>query len=148
MTYDASNRKDIRKAEKRAAEVDRARAEFLRHAMSTTAGRLWFHDLLTECGVFRVDPTFDPHRDYFLLGIRNIGLRIFAEIQATTPDLYILMEQEAYARSIADTVRDGTDRSAGPGRGEYPGSPNGGWNDPGPDADISTPDPDLFDPGA
>ena len=93
--YDATSRKDIRRAEKDLAAAAEASARFVRTAMSTASGRKWFHTLLASCGVFTIDPVFEPNRDYFFLGIRNVGMRIFAELQTACPDLYILMENEA-----------------------------------------------------
>ena len=49
MTYNANNRKDIRRAEKASAISDRQRVEFIVAAMSTVQGRAWYYDLLSAC---------------------------------------------------------------------------------------------------
>jgi hypothetical protein len=136
--YDATSRKDIRRAEKELAAAAEASARFVRVAMSTTSGRKWFHSLLASCGVFTIDPTFEPNRDYFFLGIRNVGMRIFAELQTACPDLYILMENEAHDRpSNPATVSPVPDATVYPDSGDAPddtapseltGSPSAGWN--------------------
>lgn len=142
--YDATSRKDIRRAEKDLAAAAEASARFVRTAMSTTSGRKWFHTLLASCGVFTIDPVFEPHRDYFFLGIRNVGMRIFAELQTACPDLYILMENEAHARPndpgavspVPDAVRDTPDASPGDtdtSAPELAGGPLAGWNFASPD---------------
>ena len=101
MTYDASNRKQIRVAEKAAADLNAQRIEFLRAALNTIQGRTWFYHFLADCGIFHIDPTFEPHRDYFALGLRNAGMKTFSEIKSHCPDLYILMEQQEHARLIS-----------------------------------------------
>ena len=137
MTYDASNRKSIRAAEKQARIDERTALEFLAHAMSTVPGRLWLHDLLASCQIFAVAPAFESARDYFALGQRNVGSRIFADILTHCPDQYILMMKEANVRLATATERtrlanDGRDAFGFPGR---PGEPE------------SDPDTlDLFDP--
>lgn len=115
MTYDASSRKDIRLAEKAAARLATTRLDFLRAALTTPQGRAWFYHFLADCQVFAVDPIFEPHRDYFIQGQRNIGMRIFAEIKSNFPDLYILMEQDENARLVAHDAA--TERSRGQNSG-------------------------------
>ncbi len=114
MTYDASSRKDIRAAEKSAARLANDRLQFLRAALSTREGRAWFYHFLADCGVFHVDPVFEPHRDYFLLGQRNVGMRIFAEIKTNCPDQFILMEREENVRLSTATPQ--RPHSPSPGR--------------------------------
>ena len=124
MPYDASNRKDIRRAEKDAKADEIARIDFLRAAMSTIQGRAWFYNLLEFCHLFT-----DPFSGQALLeayskGERNVGLRIFADLLAHCPDYYIQMVKDANDRRIsrdnrrpdADPVDDSTslaERSSG-----------------------------------
>ena len=116
MPYDASNRKDIRRAEKDAKADEIARIDFLRAAMSTIQGRAWFYNLLEFCHLFT-----DPFSGQALLeayskGERNVGLRIFADLLAHCPDYYIQMVKDANDRRIsrdnrrpdADPVDDST----------------------------------------
>lgn len=116
MTYDASNRKQIRAAEKAAERLEQDRIEFIRAALATTQGRTWFYHFLADCGVFQIDPTFEPNRDYFALGMRNVGLKVFADIKSNCPDLYILMEQQEHARILSLTAATERSSSPNPGR--------------------------------
>lgn len=125
MTYDASNRKQIRLAEKAAEQLDAQRIEFLRAALSTIQGRTWFYHFLADCHIFHVQPTFDPYKDYFTDGERNAGMRTFLEIKSHCPDLYILMEQQEHARITA--LNAASERAGGThlgrdtqGRGDEP----------------------------
>jgi hypothetical protein len=93
--YDASNRKDIRRAEKRAAIAERARINFLCAAMSRPEGRAWYHDFLESCHLFSDPFSGDALREAYLKGERNIGLKVFADIHAHCPDKYIQMMKEA-----------------------------------------------------
>ena len=98
MTYDASSRKDIRKAEKAADLESRLRTEFLKTAMAHSDGRAWFYALLSDCHVF--DGTFIPDAMVlaFNTGLRNIGLRIFSDLQTSCPSEYLTMMREYHAR--------------------------------------------------
>ena len=106
MTYDASNRKDIRRAEKAEFEAERERIEFLRAAMSTRQGRAWFHAFLSECHLFSDPFTGNALHEAYLKGERNVGLRQFAMISAHTPDHYITMMKEENARIALTAARD------------------------------------------
>lgn len=116
MTYDASNRKQIRIAEKAATQLEAERIEFLRTALSTHQGRTWFYHFLADCRIFHVDPTFEPNRDYFIDGMRNVGMKTFLEIKTNCPDLYILMEQQEHARILSLNAASERSGSTDPGR--------------------------------
>jgi hypothetical protein len=124
MTYDASNRKDIRRAEKESRLAEVQRLDYLRAAMSVTQGRAWFHDLLEACHLFADPFTGDALLEAYSKGERNVGLRIFADLVAHCPDDYITMMKEANARR---TLADTRARTAA----ELPGEPEPGWDDTG-----------------
>lgn len=102
--YDASSRKDIRRAEKAAALAEADRINYLCSAMSIPQGRAWFYDLLERCHLFNQPPVFETNKDYFAFGERNIGTQIFDDILRNCPDDYIQMMREANERSIVRTV--------------------------------------------
>jgi hypothetical protein len=120
----ASQRKDIRRAEKFAEEQETKRINFIVAAMSTEAGRAWFHDILSLCHVFRSDYIEDPRLDARIGGERNIGLILYNSIVTHCPDYFVLMMKEATIlekvnerRAESDDADD--DESAGD---EYAGS--------------------------
>jgi hypothetical protein len=122
--YDASSRKDIRKAERasRAAEV--ARIDYLKAAMSVPQGRAWFHDLLVFTHVFDDPFTGNALAEAYRKGERNVGLRIFADIVAHCPDDYIKMVREENGRNIERAVHD----ARNPTEPEHDGSEIAGWD--------------------
>lgn len=98
MTYDASDRKEVRKAEKAARIADRARQEVITNLMSTTQGRQWLWDLLANCHVFAQTFTADPLMTAFGEGRRAVGLALLADVMISCPDQYITAAREANAR--------------------------------------------------
>src|SRR5258705_8239221 len=106
MTYDASDRKSIRKAEKAARLADRARQEVIVNLMSTTFGRAWLWDILTSCHVFAQTFSPDPLMTAFSEGRRAVGLALLADVMSACPDQYITAAREANVRHNSD------DRSA------------------------------------
>ena len=145
--YDASNRKDIRAAEKAAKLSELNRVNFLVAAMSTAQGREWFYDLLEFCHIFN-----DPFSGQALLeayrkGERNVGLRLFSDILTHCPDSYAQMIREENGRRTERAVRDSR-RNDPAARGdpdsadaERSDSPDSGW-----DVEGREPEPDvLFD---
>lgn len=120
----AAERKDIRRAEKYAAEVSRARVEFIVAAMSTKQGRAWFHELLIQCSLFNDPYTGEALLDNFVKGQRNIGLAIYNDIVTACPDQFIMMMKEAQIQEITNDRRTEPDTDAHD-YDEYPGGPVG-----------------------
>jgi hypothetical protein len=118
----AAERKDIRRAEKLAAESERSRIEFVFAAMSTKQGRIWFHNLLAACGIFDGSFTGDALLEAFTKGQRNIGLFIYNDIVTNCPDQFVTMMKEAAIQEIIDDRRDSNDDDGDDG--EFPGSPD------------------------
>lgn len=117
MTRNAAERKDIRRAEKHAAEAERARIEFIVAAMDTIPGRAWFHTLLVQCNLFNDPFTGDSLLDNFVKGQRNIGLSLYNDIVTHCPNQFVAMMQEA---SIKDQINDRPEPDRSPDA-EYPG---------------------------
>jgi len=140
MPYDASNRKDIRRAEKDAKADEVARIDFLRAAMSTIQGRAWFYNLLEFCHLFS-----DPFSGQALLeayskGERNVGLRIFADLLAHCPDYYIQMVKDANdRRTLRDSRRPDPDPDDDSAPAERSSSADSGWDVEG------RPGPSVYD---
>ena len=102
MTYDASDRKSIRRAEKAARLADRARQEVIVNLMSTTFGRAWLWDILTSCHVFAQTFSTDPLMTAFSEGRRSVGLALLADVMFACPDQYITAAREANVRHNSD----------------------------------------------
>lgn len=116
--YDASNRKDVRRAEKLDAELTESNTLFLRAMMDTVQGRRWLYHHLAECQVFVEVPAFDPHRDYFAAGRRSVGLPLMATLQTNCPDQYLWMIREENDRLAARTAATERSRSPVPDGGD------------------------------
>lgn len=101
MTYDASNRKDIRRAEKVYERLERERIDYLRVSLSTPGGRSFFYNILENCHLFSDPFTGDALKEAYLKGERNIGLRLFSDIVVYCPDQYLLMMKESNVRDAA-----------------------------------------------
>jgi hypothetical protein len=101
LMYDASSRKDIRRAEKAASRAEADRVEFIRAALSTFQGRAWFHDLLAFCHIFADPFSGDALREAYSKGERNIGLYIYNDVVTHCPDQFIRMMREAHEKELA-----------------------------------------------
>lgn len=99
----ASERKDIRRAEKLAAEIERKRIEFVVAAMSSPQGRAWFHNLLADCHIFSDPFTGEALFEAYSKGERNVGLKLYLDIVTNCPDSFVQMMREA---SIQETLND------------------------------------------
>lgn len=119
----ASERKDIRRAEKLAAETERKRIEFVVAAMDTPQGRAWFHDFLSRCHVFADPFTGEALFEAYSKGERNIGLAVYLDIVTNCPDAFVQMMREA---SIQETLNDrrAESESGSDPDDEYSGGPD------------------------
>lgn len=131
MPYDASNRKDIRRAEKDAKLDETLRIDFLRAAMSTSQGRAYFYSELEFCHLFADPFTGSALLEAYRKGERNVGLRTFADLLAHCPDYYIQMVKEANDRRTARDSRPSTDSDPDPAASERSSIADGGWDPEG-----------------
>lgn len=119
----AADRKSIRAKEKLAKQLERETAEVLRSFLAGRAGRRWMWDLLASCGIFTALYPSMPDLGA-LLGERNVGLRLLAQIMQHCPDLFLLMQREANERHDLEHNTSGS---------EHDGSPDSGGDVDGPD---------------
>lgn len=103
--YNASERKDVRKAEKEAKFQEGQRREVMVSIMSVGPGRAWIWDILISCHVFASSYTNDPYRTAFYEGERNVGLRLLNDVMGSSPDQYVQMVKEANDRHISASLR-------------------------------------------
>ena len=105
MLYDASSRKDVRRAERAAQLRESTRTEFIRAALSTLQGRAWFWHFLEQCHLFSDPFSGDALREAYSKGERNIVLSIYHEIVTHCPDQFVLMCREAQVQETLDERR-------------------------------------------
>lgn len=109
MTYNAADRKDVRRAEKAARIAERDRGKVLRGIMSTTNGREFIWNRLEAAHVFTISPPTDALAMAFQQGERNQGLQLLSDIMRWCPDEFIESMREANGRRTADTGSDSDD---------------------------------------
>jgi hypothetical protein len=123
MTQDsAADRKSIRAQEKKAAQIDRARGDFVRVMMSTPDGRLYTYEQLATCNIFHTTFNLNAYQMAFAEGQRDIGLHLLADIMRFCPEQYLPMVREANVRHDSNNRRTSSSTPAGSTSGEYPGS--------------------------
>jgi len=106
----ASERKDIRRYEKQAKLRETNRINFIVAAMSTAAGRIWFHDFLVACHIFADPFTGDALVEAYSKGERNVGLKVYNDIVQNCPNYFIDMMKEA---KLAEQVNERLDDDDG-----------------------------------
>lgn len=95
MVYDASNRKDVRKAEKAARLAIAQDREAIRKIMVDSFGRAWMWHKLSAARVFSDPFTGDPLVEAYNKGNRNFGMMLLGDIMLHCPEQYIQMTREA-----------------------------------------------------
>lgn len=136
--YDASNRKDVRKAEKAARLAVRDDRDAIVKIMSDTFGRAWMWRKLEAARIFTDPFTGDALVEAYNKGYRNFGSILLADVMLHCPDQYLQMTREANVRRINNDY----DSNAS---GDAAGSEQSGSADTGRDVEGSDSTPDLTD---
>jgi len=88
---DATEVQGARDREKRRAMRER---DDLKQILETKSGRRFIWRKLEECGVFRTSMTGNS-TTFFNEGMRNVGLKLLAEVNEVRPQAYVEMLTEA-----------------------------------------------------
>lgn len=94
MSDYANDVRSVERDEKLQRERERAKEDFVRNALTTREGRLWFWDLLGRCGVFRNPWTANALVTAHACGEMNIGQEVLSEITRIVPDYFATMLKE------------------------------------------------------
>lgn len=137
MTYNASERKDVRRMEKAAKIAAAQSAEIVRGLMSTTPGRAWVLARLESAHVFATSFDRDAIAMAFNEGERNQGLKLLNEIMSHCPDSYILMMNERNQKELSNERHASGERPSGTD-GDGGDQERFGPGDDGSEADAST----------
>lgn len=100
MSYNASDPEQIRKAKDQAEFDEALKFDVIKNVMSAIPGRKWIYDWLNRCHIYHTPYVSGrPDDTAFNLGEHNIGLMLLADVQASSPDLYMQMVTEAKGSS-------------------------------------------------
>lgn len=95
----AADETEVAEAGKR-EKTRAARAEDdLKWILSDKRGRRFYWRLLADCGVFKSSMTGNS-QTFFNEGMRNIGLKLLADLNDVEPDAYVLMLKESRDDSV------------------------------------------------
>lgn len=92
---DTSDPASVKRAIKDEKTADMRRNEFLRSALSSVDGRTFFYSILVRTAVFQTPYRQNALAMAFACGEQNIGLQVLADLDAASPELYLLMVKEA-----------------------------------------------------
>lgn len=93
-SYDPSDPAQVAEREKQAQIRQLGQERMLREQLSTPAGRNFYWDQLAACHVFETISPGDEATTNYLLGERNVGLRIMSDIMRAAPESFIQMLKE------------------------------------------------------
>jgi hypothetical protein len=90
----ASDPRTVDQKEKLQRERSRAKEDFIRASLGTREGRIWFWDLLDECGVFRNPWAANALVTAHACGEMNVGQKVLSEVVRIVPDYFSTMLKE------------------------------------------------------
>lgn len=68
--------------------------------LATRPGRRYIWGLLESCGIFRTSYSTDPNGMAFAEGRRDVGLRVLADVNAASPEQYLVMLRESQQEEV------------------------------------------------
>lgn len=93
--FDASDETQVNNRRRSAGRRKADERKFLRELLEKPAGRNWMWGLLEFCNAFDVGfIAGDPYATHMNLGMRNVGLKLLAEIGEVAPDALVRMMKE------------------------------------------------------
>lgn len=90
----SSDEEQIRDAERKVKNRRDREINDLSVVLSDPHGRRFIWRILSECGVFQTSFSPDSNQMYFNEGERNVGLKIFSEVNEVSPEAYLKMMKE------------------------------------------------------
>ena len=109
--YDASNPKDVARAE-RIAKLKQDQIDVdLKEVLSTPTGRRCIMEILAKCGVFTLSFTGNS-QTFFKEGKRSIGTELLVDIDRADDDAWVTMQLEHRANAKRPQEQTGIDQTA------------------------------------
>ena len=93
----AADEQQVKEASHKAKRGRDLELDDVRFVMNAPQGRRFMNRLIEFCGVNRSSFTGNS-TTFFNEGQRNVGLMLFADVEESCPELYLLMRQEARKR--------------------------------------------------
>jgi hypothetical protein len=95
--YNAGDPAQVRERSERIKSVEKLELTDFKAVLDTPEGRRVLWRLLTFCHIY--ESSFHPSSQiYFNEGVRSVGLKILADIQAVDPEKYLQMMRENYSK--------------------------------------------------
>jgi hypothetical protein len=94
LVQNAASPSQTRAAKKREKRSSERELQRLRVVLSTREGRRWYWEKMAFCGMWLKRLPKDPQLDAYALGVRNIGLELFEEVNMLGPDVFLQMQKE------------------------------------------------------
>jgi len=90
----AADAEQVEKAKQKVESRNDRRLNDVREVMNSKRGRRFMWELLDFCGIFKTSLA-DEHQIFYNEGMRNVGLKLLADVNEASPDAYLLMLKES-----------------------------------------------------
>ena len=101
VVQNAASARQVRKGSKKEQQLRLQELADVRWVLSTTQGRRFFWRYLSDCGVFTTSFTGNS-TTFYNEGMRNVGLKLMADVQEAQPEAYLQMVKEHQATDEAE----------------------------------------------
>lgn len=94
LVRNAADPEQVAQAKEKIESINDRRLNDIREVLSTRRGRRFYWELLEFCGIFKTSNS-DQFQIFFNEGMRNVGLKLLADVNEASPEAYLLMLRES-----------------------------------------------------
>lgn len=94
LVKNAADPEQVQQAKEKAESLNDRRLNDVREVLNTVRGRRFYWTLLEFCGVFKTSNA-DEFQIFFNEGMRNVGLKLLADVNEAAPEAYLKMLGES-----------------------------------------------------
>jgi len=94
LVRNAADPEQVSSAKEKVESQNDQRLNDVREVLNTKRGRRFYWSILEFCGIFKTSNS-DQHQIFFNEGMRNVGLKLLADVNEAAPEAYLLMLRES-----------------------------------------------------
>jgi hypothetical protein len=93
IVKNAADEEQVKKAKSKVESRNDRRLNDVREVLNTKRGRRWYWSMMKFCRIFETSNA-DEHQIFYNEGMRNVGLKLLADVNEAAPEAYLVMLRE------------------------------------------------------
>jgi hypothetical protein len=94
IVKNAADEQQVKKAKQKEESLNDRRLNDIRYVLNDHKGRRFYWNLMRFCRIFETSNA-DEHQIFYNEGMRNVGLKLLADLNEAAPEVYNVMVRES-----------------------------------------------------